>query len=69
MDDLDNEVAAEDIGIPLPPGRWRLGVPCPHTKVILMRFAHCKETRHSGIRNPVEMMDNTRIRGANTYIN
>ena len=24
----------------LPRGKWRLGVPCSHTKVVLLRFAH-----------------------------
>lgn len=52
-------VKIEDIPIPVPSGRWRLGLPCQGTKAILLRYAHFKdkltgnsqsggETKHPG---------------------
>ena len=34
-----NEVQASDITIPIPPGKWRMGIPCPKAKCILLRFS------------------------------
>ena len=31
-------VSAADVPIPVPGGRWRLGLPCPHAKALLIRF-------------------------------
>ncbi|KAG7163645.1 Nuclear cap-binding protein subunit 3-like, partial [Homarus americanus] len=41
-------VRAEDVAIPVPPGRWRLGVPCSRTKAILLRFSGRKDRKPDG---------------------
>ncbi|XP_076041995.1 uncharacterized protein LOC143025884 isoform X2 [Oratosquilla oratoria] len=38
-------VSADDVAIPVPPGRWRLGVPCPKAKALLFRYAGRNDRR------------------------
>ncbi|KAK8724554.1 hypothetical protein OTU49_011128, partial [Cherax quadricarinatus] len=44
----EGSVRAEDIAIPVPPGRWRLGVPCTRTKAVLLRFSSRKDKKAGG---------------------
>ncbi|XP_037793068.1 nuclear cap-binding protein subunit 3-like [Penaeus monodon] len=44
----ESSITTEDVAIPVPPGRWRLGVPCPRTKAILLRFASNKDKKEEG---------------------
>lgn len=36
-------VAADELGVELPPGRWRRGAPHPLSPCILLRFATTKD--------------------------
>ncbi|KAB7507657.1 hypothetical protein Anas_03569, partial [Armadillidium nasatum] len=55
LDEMDGSVSADYVGVVIPPGRWRLGVPCPNTKAILMRYAHCKDKKLPGLEKPIEL--------------
>lgn len=38
-ENTDTSVHVSDLTVPVPPGYWRLGVPCPKSKCILLRFS------------------------------
>lgn len=45
---FQGSVHIEDVAVPVPPGRWRLGVPCPRTKAVLLRFSSRKDRKLDG---------------------
>lgn len=47
-------VREEDVGVNVPSGRWRLGVPCPRTRAVLIRYCTRSDKKAGMVERKVE---------------
>lgn len=51
---FQGSVREEDVGVSVPSGRWRLGVPCPRTRAVLIRYCTRSDKKAGVVERKVE---------------